>query len=107
MTSNEKHLEPLAELDTTTFAQNIEWFSTDISVAYRPRRVYMNLGYDSSVVVEITFNGGDTWTLFSAAKKSDFKDEISFIIHDTDLVNFRTTTGAGVTIQHLHIYIQG
>ena len=107
MTSNEKHLEELAEINNTTFTQNVEWFSTDLGVAYKPRRVYMNIGYAGAVIVEITFDGGSSWTLFSDSKKSDFKDEINFIINPTDQINFRTSSGAGITVQHLHIYMQG
>ena len=100
------HLEYLAEVNNTSFDQNAEWFSNDLKLYHRPKRVKMNIGINASKTIQITFDSGSSWTDFASSKKLDFKDEVTFIISPDDLVNFRCTDGSGVTINHMHIYFK-
>ena len=102
---NSSHLELLVEINNTAFAQNVEWFNNDIRVYYRPRNLKMNLGYTGSKTIQITFNSGTDWIDFASSKKFDFHEQILLIINPDDLVNFRCTDTAGLTIQHTHVYV--
>ena len=100
------HLEFLAEINNQSFAQNVEWFSTDLKIYYRPKEVIMNMATAQQKSIQITFDGGSTWVDFATTKKFDFIDQIRFVIRNDDLVNFRCTDGSGVTVSHLHIYFK-
>ena len=97
-------LELFAEINNGTFAQNIEWFASDLTVASRPKLINMNLATDSSVTIQITFDSGATWVDFASTKKQDFWELHQFIVTPDDTVNFRVTDAGGVTVQHFHGY---
>lgn len=96
-------LETLAEL-TGSKNQNEEWFSSDLTVLNRPKLIYMNLGTDENVEIEITFDSGSNWVDLDASKKHDFSDLVRFALTPGETFNMRTPTAGGVTIQHLHLY---
>lgn len=97
-------LELFAELANSTIAQNIEWFASDLTVASRPKLIKMNLSTSASVTIQITFDGGATWVDFASTKKQDFWELHEFIVTPSDLINFRVSDVAGVTVQHFHGY---
>jgi hypothetical protein len=81
------HLEFLAELNNQSFSQNEEWFAEDLRVYYRPKECVMSIGTDGNKTVQMTFDSGSTWV-------------------DFDFINFRSTDGSGITVQHMHIYFK-
>lgn len=107
MTNPDKHIEPLIEINNQAVTQNEEWLSEDLTVYFRPRRIFMNIGLDGTKTVQITFDSGSTWTDFSTSKKFDFNELIEFTIDPNDQINFRVTDGSGATIQHCHAYMAG
>jgi len=96
--------ETLGEIDTQTFAQNVEWFTNDLRVYHRSKRILCNLGTSGSATIQITFNSGSNWADLATSHKFDFKDEFTFIINPDDRVNFRCSSGGGATVGHFHLY---
>jgi len=55
---------------------------------------------------KVTFDSGSTWVDFSTSRKLDFSEQIHLVINDGDFINFRSTDGSGITVQHMHIYFK-
>ena len=100
------HLEFLAEINNSTFAQNAEWFNSDLQLFHRSKECIINIGTNGNKTVQITFDSGSSWVDFATGKKLDFKDQSKIVVSKDDLVNFRTTDGSGIVVQHLHIYFK-
>ena len=100
------HLEFLTELNNQSFSQNEEWFAEDLRVYYRPKECVMSIGTNGNKTVQMTFDSGSTWVDFSTSRKLDFSEQIYLVISDGDFINFRSTDGNGITVQHMHIYFK-
>ena len=98
-------MEYITEL-TGSKGQNVEWFSSDLTVQNRPKMLCMNIATQENVAIEMTLDSGSTWFDLDASKKHDFADLIRFVLSPDETLNMRTPTAGGVTIDHLHIYAE-
>lgn len=85
-------------------AQNVEWFSTDIT-SDDIGKFRFNVSVDTAVVVQITKDGGTTWVNLNRGNNLGVDDEsvFSIPIRNGDEFNVRTPTAGGATINYCRV----
>lgn len=96
-------------VETGAKAQNDEWFATDIDPGIQPGKM-MELTLqislsDTPVVVEVTMDGGATWSELNTGVVIPLGKLHSFsmFVKNNDLVNFRTPTSNGTTLDICYV----
>ena len=96
-------------VETGAKAQNAEWFASDIDPGIRPGKL-MEITLQISVsataaVVEVTLNGGTTWSEINTgvAIPVGKLHSFSMFVKNDDLINFRATNASGTVLDVCYV----
>ena len=64
------------------------------------------MSISNNSTVEITFDSGNTWVTFIKNNTLYVSDEIHIIVKPSDLINMRSTTAGGTTVEHCEIFAE-
>lgn len=96
-------------VETGAKGQNDEWFAIDIDpgiLAGKMMELTLQISLSvTPVVVEVTLDGGATWSALNTGVVIPIGNLHSFsmFVKNNDLVNFRTPTASGTTLDICYI----
>ncbi len=84
-----------------TFAQNVAWFSPDyvpLAGTARSSNLILQIQANTSVIVQVTIDGVNFFDINSGVAVPAGWSQFEIFATKDDLVNARTSDGAGVTV---------
>ena len=86
--------------------QNESWISTNLQVYLKPMHCHFDIGISNNSDIEMTFDGGSNWAVFTKGKQLEVTQELHIILKPGGLLNLRATGGTGTTVDHCAVYAE-
>ena len=79
-------------------AANAEWFAADLTVNEDAEHWIVQYSTSAAVIVGVTYNSGTAWNNITTITVADTINIEHLYVKKGDLVNFRTVTVGGATV---------